>query len=72
MFLGGDTYVRKDKLVAGDPVLEAGRKRDPNVPLVDNGIEGDPRLSTPELGKLDIELKSEAAVKEIKQLLGSR
>jgi hypothetical protein len=26
MYLGGDKYIRKDKLVAGDPVLEAGEE----------------------------------------------
>jgi creatinine amidohydrolase len=72
MYLGGDAYVRKDKIVAGDPVLAPGQKRDPNVPLVNNGIQGDPRGSTPELGKRAIDIKIADAVEEIQRLIGSR
>lgn len=72
MYLGGDTYVRKDKIVAGDPVLAPGQKRDPNIPLVNNGIQGDPRGSTPELGKRAIDIKIEDAVEEIQRLIRSR
>src|SRR5215831_9326680 len=36
MYLGGDAWVRKDKMVAGDP--PPGTPRDPNVPLVNNGV----------------------------------
>ena len=42
MYLGGDDYVRKDRLVAGSP---------------DNGIAGDPRRSSPELGKRVFDMK---------------
>jgi creatinine amidohydrolase len=31
MYLGGDAWVRKDKMVAGDPVLQPGTTRDPNT-----------------------------------------
>jgi creatinine amidohydrolase/Fe(II)-dependent formamide hydrolase-like protein len=72
LYLGGDQYVRKDKIVAGDPVLPPGQKRDPNVPLVNNGIQGDPRGSTPELGKLDLDLKIAAGVAEIRGLIAAR
>jgi len=72
MYLGGDNYVRKDKIVAGDPVLAPGQKRDPNVPLVNNGIQGDPRGSTPELGKLDLDIKIADGVEEIRKLIGAR
>jgi len=72
MYLGGDAYVRKGKIVAGDPVLAPGQKRDPNVPLVNNGIQGDPRGSTPELGKRAIDIKTADAVEEIQRLIGSR
>src|SRR5260370_12097748 len=72
MYLGGDAYVRKDKIVAGDPVLAPGEKRDPNVPLVNNGIQGDPRGSTPELGKRAIDIKIADAVEEIQRMIGSR
>ena len=43
MYLGGDAWVRRDKMVAGDPMLPPGATRDPNTPLVDNGVIGDPR-----------------------------
>ena len=70
MYLGGEKYVRKDKMVAGDPVLPPGRQRDPNTPLLNNGIQGDPRLSTAELGKLAVELKVADAVEQIRKLTG--
>src|SRR5207247_6707975 len=46
MYLGGDKYIRKDKMVAGDPVLEPGQKRDSKKPIVNNGITCEPRAST--------------------------
>jgi creatinine amidohydrolase len=52
MYLGGDTYVRKDKLAAGD-----GK----------NGIVGDSRPSTPELGKRVFDMKVEYAVADIQR-----
>src|SRR3954469_8941606 len=45
MYLGSDTYVRRDKLVAGDPVIPAGQQPDRSKPLGDNGVLGDPRPS---------------------------
>ncbi len=44
MYLGGDAYVRKDRLAAGD-----GK----------NGVVGDARPSTPELGKRVFDMKVE-------------
>ena len=55
MYLGGDTYVRKDKLAAGD-----GK----------NGISGDARPATPELGRRYFEIRVAAAVDEIRHLIG--
>ena len=72
MYLGGEKYVRKNMMVAGDPVLPAGQQRDPNTPLANNGIQGDPRPSTPELGKLAIELKVTDAVEQIRKLIGGK
>lgn len=72
MYLGGDEYVRRDKIVAGDPVLAPAEKRDPGVPLVNNGIQGDPRGSSPELGKLDLDIKIADGTEEIRRLIGSR
>jgi hypothetical protein len=51
MYLGGDLYIRRDKIVAGDPVPAPGQKRDPKISLVNNGVIGDPRPSTPEIEK---------------------
>jgi creatinine amidohydrolase/Fe(II)-dependent formamide hydrolase-like protein len=65
MYLGGDRYVRRDKLVAGDPV---GGGQAPER-KVDNGITGDPRPSTPELGKLFYDMQVSNAVTEIAKLV---
>jgi creatinine amidohydrolase len=55
MFLGGDAYVRKDKIVAGDG---------------NNGVTGDPRPSSPELGKRVFDMKVNYAVEDIRRLVG--
>jgi creatinine amidohydrolase len=70
MYLGGDAYVRKDQLVAGDPVLPEGQP-DPNQPRVNNGVTGDPRPATPEFGKLFFEIQVNNAVAQIRALVGS-
>lgn len=54
MYLAGDQYVRKDKLTVGSK---------------DNGIDGDPRKSTAEIGKILFDKKVTAAVEEIRRLL---
>lgn len=54
MYLGGDGYVRRDRLAVGD-----GR----------NGISGDARPSTPELGRGYFEIRVNAAVEEIRRLV---
>jgi creatinine amidohydrolase/Fe(II)-dependent formamide hydrolase-like protein len=71
MYLGGDAWVRKDKMVAGDPVLPPGTARDPNTPLVDNGIRGDPRPSTAEMGKRYFDLKTRNTVAQIRALIAA-
>src|SRR5215470_6543954 len=40
MYLGGDEWVRRDKMVAGDPVPRRGAPPDPSTPRVNNGIRG--------------------------------
>jgi creatinine amidohydrolase len=70
MYLGGDKYVRKDKIVAGDPVVALGQEHDLSIPLVNNGTQGDPRGSTPELGRRAIEIKVADAVEEIRTMIG--
>ena len=82
LYLGGDKgWVRKEliKTAVGDPVAgPGGRGRgepaDPNAPppppRVNNGISGDARASTAELGKREFEMKIDYAVKQIQALLG--
>jgi creatinine amidohydrolase len=72
MYLGGDKYIRKDKLAAGDPVLEPGQKRDPATPRANNGVTGDPRPSTPEIGKRLFDMRVDYAVEEIQRLIRSK
>ncbi len=72
---GGDKgWVRKDliKTAVGDPVVQRGEKRDPNAPRVNNGITGDARPSTPELGKKIFDMKVDYAVNQMKRFLGTQ
>jgi creatinine amidohydrolase len=71
MYLGGDGWVRKDKMVAGDPLLRPGAQRDPSIRLVDNGVIGDPRPSTPEMGKRYFDMKTKNAVAQIRAMIAS-
>lgn len=73
LYLGGDYgWVRKDlvKDALGDPVLPRGQRPDPDTPRKNNGITGDARRSTAELGKRIFDMKVEYAVRQIHQLLG--
>ena len=72
LYLGGDKgWVRKEllKTAVGDPVRRRGETPDPNVKRVNNGITGDARPSTPELGKRIFDMKVDYAVRQIHQLL---
>jgi creatinine amidohydrolase/Fe(II)-dependent formamide hydrolase-like protein len=81
LYLGGEKgWVRKEllKTAVGDavpPPGESGRGRgqgDPNAPpRVNNGISGDARPSTAELGKMLFDMKVDYAVRQIRQLTGS-
>jgi creatinine amidohydrolase len=66
-------WVRMDQLknAVGD-TLPRGAARDPNVPRVNNGISGDGRRSSAELGKMVFDMKIDYAVRQIKALTGSR
>jgi creatinine amidohydrolase/Fe(II)-dependent formamide hydrolase-like protein len=68
----GVDCVRMDVLrdAVGDPVLEGGQRRDPTVPRVNNGISGDARRSSAELGKELFDLRVEYAVRQIRRELG--
>jgi creatinine amidohydrolase/Fe(II)-dependent formamide hydrolase-like protein len=72
LYLGGDKgWVRKDLIATalGDPVVEGGKPADPNTKRVNNGITGDARQSTPEIGKVVSDLKVNYAVDQIRRLL---
>jgi len=70
---GPEQWVRNIyKTTIGDPVLAPGQRPDPNVPKVNNGVTGDPRPSTPEIGKLVVEMKVNNAVAEINRLIAAR
>jgi creatinine amidohydrolase len=74
IYLGADKgWVRADLIATavGDPVLPRGQARDPNVPRVNNGISGDARRSTAELGKRIFDMKVDYAVAQINRLTGS-
>jgi creatinine amidohydrolase/Fe(II)-dependent formamide hydrolase-like protein len=72
LYLGGDKgWTRKEEIAnaLGDPVRKPGEARDPNAKRVNNGITGDARRSTAELGKKIFEMKVEYAVRQIQELL---
>jgi len=67
-------YVRRDLLASavGDPVRPRGQKPEPGYKPVNNGITGDARRSSAEIGKRFFDHKVETAVKQIKALQASR
>jgi creatinine amidohydrolase len=73
MYLGMDKgWVRKDEIpkAVGNPVRKPGDpQRDPNAPRMNNGIQGDARPSTVELGKMIFDMKVDAAVKQIREFI---
>ena len=72
LYLGGDKgWVRKELVATavGDPMRKPGEARDPNAKRVNNGIQGDARPSTAELGKRLFDMKVEYAVSQIHRLL---
>lgn len=74
LYLGGDKgWVRTEllKTAVGDPVGGRGARRDPSVPRINNGITGDARPSTAELGKKIFEMKVDYAVNQIKRYMSA-
>jgi creatinine amidohydrolase/Fe(II)-dependent formamide hydrolase-like protein len=72
LYLGGDKgWVRKELVATalGDPMRQPGTPRDPNAKRINNGIQGDARPSTAELGKRLFDMKVDAAVDQIHRLL---
>ena len=72
LYLGGDKgWVRKELIATavGDPMRKPGEPRDPNAKRVNNGITGDARKSTAELGKRAFDMKVDYAVNQIHHLL---
>jgi len=60
------------KTTAGDPVVPAGQQPDPKIRRLNNGITGDPRLSTPELGKMLVDIRVRNAVAQIQMLIAAK
>lgn len=74
LYLGADQgWVRKDLLASavGDPVPTPGQPRDPNASRVNNGITGDGRRSSADLGKRLFDLKVDYAVAQIRALMSA-
>lgn len=73
LYLGGDLWTRTALIptAVGDTVAR-GATRDPNAPRVNNGISGDARRSTPELGKKAYDQKVDYAVRQIRGFLGMK
>jgi creatinine amidohydrolase/Fe(II)-dependent formamide hydrolase-like protein len=73
LYLGGDLWTRTALIptAVGDTVAR-GATRDPNAPRVNNGISGDARRSTPELGKRAYDQKVDYAVRQIRGFLGMK
>jgi creatinine amidohydrolase/Fe(II)-dependent formamide hydrolase-like protein len=72
LYLGGNRgWVRKELVATalGDPVRKQGEPRDPNAKRVGNGITGDARPSTAELGERLFNMKVNYAVNQIHRLL---
>jgi creatinine amidohydrolase len=68
LYLGGDKgWVRKDLIATAVALPPAP----PGAPRVSNGISGDARLSTAELGKRTFDMKVEYAVRQIQQFLAA-
>ena len=73
-YLGGDEWVRAALIptALGDPVRAAGAPAvDDGTPKRNNGITGDARRSSRELGKRQFDLKVSYAVRQIRALIAA-
>lgn len=68
------TYVRKDLIAnaVGRALGPDGRPLPPETPAHDNGIIGDARGSSAELGKIAVDMKVDYAVKQIREFVGAK
>ena len=71
IYLGGGEWVRLNLVptAVGDLVQARNAPRDPNAQRVNNGITGDARRSSKELGKRAFDNKVEHAVRQIKTFI---
>ena len=74
MYVCGKDCVRMEELknALGDPVRLPGQPRDTTTPRRNNGISGDARRSSAELGKELFDLRVKYAVSQIKRELGTK
>ena len=74
MYVCGKDCVRMDELknALGDPVRLPGQPRDTTTPRRNNGISGDARRSSAELGKELFDLRVKYAVSQIRRELGMK
>lgn len=77
LYLGGDKgWVRTELIpnALGDPSSPPGVRvpRDASKPRINNGITGDARPSTPDLGKRIFDMKVDYAVAQMKRFLASQ
>lgn len=74
-YLGGDLgWVRLDQIATavGDPVRARGAPRDTTQPRINNGITGDARRSSTELGKKLFDIKVDYAMKQIQGFMAAK
>ena len=74
MYVCGKECVRMEELknALGDPVRLPGQPRDSTTPRRNNGISGDARRSSAELGKELFDLRVKYAVSQIRRELGAK
>jgi creatinine amidohydrolase len=74
IYVCGKDCVRMELLkdAVGDPVRVQGQPRDTTTPRKNNGITGDARRSSAELGKALLDLRVKYAISQIKRELGNK